>query len=144
VLSEWEPELPNKNQVKIIQRRRQRQVHDATTAFERLAEEAHSHAKYLLRLYVAGNTANSSRAIANVRRICEQHLAGRYDLEVVDLYQQPVLSKGEQIVAVPTLIKKLPMPLRKFIGDMSNTERILVGLDLRPSNPEPDGDGVRR
>ncbi len=87
--------------------------------------------KYELRLYVAGVSPRSSQAIANVRRICEQHLAGHYDLEVVDLYQNPVLSKGEQIVAVPTLIKKLPVPLRKFIGDMSDTERILVGLDLR-------------
>jgi circadian clock protein KaiB len=88
--------------------------------------------KYELRLYVAGVNPNSSRAIANVRRICEEHLAGRYQLEVVDLYQNPILSEGEQIIAVPTLIKKLPAPLRKFIGDMSNTERILVGLDLRP------------
>ena len=88
--------------------------------------------KYELRLYVAGVNPNSSRAIANVRQICEEHLAGRYQLEVVDLYQNPVLSKGEQIVAVPTLIKKLPAPLRKFIGDMSDTDRILVGLDLRP------------
>lgn len=117
---------------------------DSTKAFERLAGKASSHSKYLLRLYVAGNTTNSSRAIANVRRICEQHLAGRYELEVVDLYQQPVLSKGEQIVALPTLIKKLPMPLRKFIGDMSNTERILIGLDLRSSDPVPDVEGVRR
>ncbi len=92
--------------------------------------------KYELRLYVAGVNSNSSLAIANVRRICEQHLAGRYELEVVDLYQNPVLSKGEQIVAVPTLIKRLPAPLRKFIGDMSNTERILVGLDLRTKGPQ--------
>jgi circadian clock protein KaiB len=108
-------------------------IADGTTteAFERSAEKA-SHSKYLLRLYVAGINPKSSRAIANVRRICEEHLSGRYELEVIDLYQQPVLSKGEQIVAVPTLIKKLPVPLRKFIGDMSDTERILVGLDLRP------------
>ena len=88
--------------------------------------------KYLLRLYIAGTNPRSSRAIENVRHICEEHLAGRYDLEVIDLYKQPVLSKGEQIVAVPTLIKRLPAPLRKFIGDMSNTDRILVGLDLQP------------
>lgn len=95
------------------------------------AKAAEDHSTYELRLYVAGVSPRSSMAIANVRRICEQHLAGRYELEVVDLYQNPVLSKGEQIVAVPTLIKKLPLPLRKFIGDMSDTERILVGLDLR-------------
>lgn len=99
-------------------------------AFQEFARQSERE-KYLLRLYVAGTSSKSSRAIENVRKICEEHLAGRYDLEVVDLYQQPVLSKGEQIVAVPTLIKKLPAPLRKFIGDMSDTERILVGLDLR-------------
>jgi circadian clock protein KaiB len=89
-------------------------------------------AKYVLRLYVAGTTPNSVRAIENIKRICEEFLKGRYVLEVIDIYQQPVLAKGDQIIAVPTLIKKLPQPLRKFIGDMSATERILVGLDLRP------------
>ena len=87
---------------------------------------------WLLRLYVAGQTPNSVRAIENIKRICEEFLKGRYDLEVVDIYQQPVLARGDQIIAVPTLIKQLPPPLRKFIGDMSATERILVGLDLRP------------
>jgi len=85
-----------------------------------------------LRLYVAGQTPNSVRAIENMKRICEEFLKGHYNLEVIDIYQQPVLAKGDQIIAVPTLIKKLPPPLRKFIGDMSATERILVGLDLRP------------
>lgn len=88
--------------------------------------------KYVLRLYVAGMTPNSVLAIENIRRICEEHLKGRYELEVVDVYQQPVLARGEQIVAAPTLIKELPLPLRKFIGTMANEERILVGLDLRP------------
>jgi circadian clock protein KaiB len=88
--------------------------------------------KYLLKLYIAGTTPQSMKAVMNVKKICEEHLKGRYDLEVVDIYQQPVLAKGEQIIAAPTLIKKLPLPLRKLIGDMSNTERILVGLDLRP------------
>ena len=87
---------------------------------------------WLLRLYVAGQNPNSVRAIENIKRICEEFLKGHYDLEVIDIYQQPVLAKGDQIIAVPTLIKKLPQPLRKFIGDMSATERILVGLDLRP------------
>ncbi len=86
---------------------------------------------YLLRLYVAGSTPRSLQAIANVKAICEEHLKGRYELEVVDLYQEPVLAQGEQIIAAPTLIKKLPEPLRRIIGDMSNTERILVGLDLK-------------
>lgn len=89
-------------------------------------------AKYVLRLYVAGATPKSIRAIENIKSICEEHLKGRYDLEVIDIYQQPMLAKGDQIIAVPTLIKKLPMPLRSFIGDLSATERILVGLDLRP------------
>ena len=89
-------------------------------------------ARYVLRLYVAGTTPKSVRAIENIKRICDEFLKGRYDLEVVDIYQQPVLAKGEQIIAAPTLIKKLPLPLRRFIGDMSATERIIVGLDLRP------------
>lgn len=86
---------------------------------------------YTLRLYVTGSTPNSAKAISNIKKICEEHLKGRYELEVVDLYQQPSLAKGEQIIASPTLIKKLPLPLRRIIGDMSSTERVLVGLDLR-------------
>jgi circadian clock protein KaiB len=88
--------------------------------------------RYLLRLYVTGMTSRSRRAIENIRTICEEHLHGSYELEVVDLYQQPVLASGEQIIAAPTLIKRLPLPLRRIIGDMSDTERVLVGLDLRP------------
>jgi circadian clock protein KaiB len=89
---------------------------------------------YVLRLYVTGLTARSQRAIANIKKICEEHLHGRYDLEVIDIYQHPTLAKGEQILAAPTLIKKLPLPLRSFIGDLSNTERVLLGLDLRAGN----------
>ena len=92
--------------------------------------------EYVLRLYVAGTTSKSMRAVANIKEICESSLKNRYDLEVIDIYQQPVLMKGEQIIAAPTLVKKLPLPLRKFIGDMSDTERILVGLDLRPRDPD--------
>jgi circadian clock protein KaiB len=88
--------------------------------------------RYVLRLYVAGMTARSARAIQSVRLICDEHLNGRYDLEVVDIYQQPVLAKGEQITAAPTLIKSLPPPLRRITGDMSNSQRVLVGLDLVP------------
>jgi circadian clock protein KaiB len=87
--------------------------------------------RYVLRLYVTGMTPRSTRAIENVRKICEEHLQGWYELEVIDVYQQPTLAKGEQIIAAPTLIKKLPLPLRRVIGDMSNTERVLLGLDLR-------------
>ena len=92
--------------------------------------------EYVLRLYVAGTTSKSLRAVANIKEICETSLKNRYDLEVIDIYQQPVLVKGEQIIAAPTLVKKLPLPLRKFIGDMSDTERILVGLDLRPKDQD--------
>ena len=87
--------------------------------------------RYVLRLYITGSTPNSTRAISNIRKICEEHLEGRYDLEVVDISQYPSLAEGEQIIAAPTLIKKLPLPLRRFIGDMSQTDRILLGLDLR-------------
>ena len=95
------------------------------------AAVAHATALYVLRLYITGSTPRSARAIANIRKICEEHLEGRYDLEVVDISQHPTLAEGEQIIAAPTLIKKLPLPLRRFIGDMSQTERILLGLDLR-------------
>ena len=86
----------------------------------------------MLRLYVAGMTPKSTLAVTNIKKICEDHLAGRYSLEVIDLYKHPTLADGEQIIAAPTLLKKLPLPLRRFIGDMSNTEKIIVGLDLRP------------
>ena len=88
--------------------------------------------KYVLRLYVTGMTPKSINAIENIRKICEENLKGRYELEVIDIYQQPEYAKKEEILAAPTLIKKLPLPLRKFIGDMSNEEKILVGLDLVP------------
>jgi len=87
---------------------------------------------YVLRLYVTGLTPRSTLAIANVRKICDEHLEGRYELEVIDLYQQPRLAKGDQIIAAPTLIKTLPLPLRRLIGDMSNTEKVLIGMDLKP------------
>ena len=87
---------------------------------------------YVLRLYVAGMTPKSTQAITNIKKICEEHLRGRYSLEVIDLYKRPALADGEQIIAAPTLLKKLPLPLKRFIGDMSNTEKIIVGLDLRP------------
>lgn len=86
--------------------------------------------QYVLRLYIAGMTPRAGRAIESVRALCEAHLTGRYDLQVIDVYQQPALAKGEQIIAAPTLIKKLPLPLRRIIGDMSNHDRVLVGLDL--------------
>jgi circadian clock protein KaiB len=88
--------------------------------------------KYILRLYITGMTNRAARTIENLQTFCEKHLAGRYELQVIDVYQQPELARTEQIVAVPTLIKKLPLPLRRLIGDMSDEERVLVGLDILP------------
>ena len=85
-----------------------------------------------LRLYVAGQTTKSLAAFANLKKLCEAHLAGRYRIEVIDLLEQPQLAAGDQIVAIPTLVRKLPEPIRKIIGDLSNTERTLVGLQIRP------------
>jgi circadian clock protein KaiB len=87
---------------------------------------------FLLRLYVAGQTPKSMTAFANLKHICEEHLAGRYKIEVVDLLKNPTLARGDQILAIPTLVRKLPEPVRKIIGDLSNTERVLIGLDLLP------------
>lgn len=84
-----------------------------------------------LRLYVAGQTPKSMTAFANLKKLCEEHLEGKYRIEVVDLMKNPQLAKGDQIIAIPTLVRKLPQPLKKIIGDLSNTERVLVGLDLR-------------
>ena len=93
--------------------------------------------QYVLRLYVTGSTARSARAIENMRRICEDHLEGRYDLEVVDIYQNPTATIEQQIIAAPTLVKLLPSPLRRIIGDLSNQERVLAGLDIHPHPDEP-------
>lgn len=94
---------------------------------------------YVLRLYVTGTTARSARAIANLRRICEERLQGQYNLEVVDIYQQPEAAKIHQIVAAPTLVKMLPQPLRRIIGDLSDHERVLTGLDLQPRSASDRG-----
>ncbi len=88
---------------------------------------------WILRLYVAGQTPKSVAAFANLRKICEEHLAGRYRIEVIDLLKDPRLAEGHQIVAVPTLVRQLPEPVKKIIGDLSNTERVLVGLDIKPA-----------
>jgi len=103
---------------------------DSSAAFEQALKTSQNQF-YTLRLYVIGTSPQSVSAINNIKNICEEHLQGRYELEVIDLYQQPQLAQGEQIIASPTLIKKLPLPLRRVIGDMSNEERVLVGLDLR-------------
>lgn len=92
--------------------------------------------RWNLRLYVAGQTPKSIAAFSNLKRVCEEHLAGKYSIEVIDLIKNPLLAQGDQIVAIPTLVRKLPEPVRKIIGDLSNTERVLVGLQLRPQVPQ--------
>lgn len=110
---------------------------------EGTVDEGHYH----LRLYVAGQTAKSLTAMANLKRFCEEHLAGRYDIEVIDLMKNPQLAAGDQILAIPTLVRRLPAPLKRIIGDLSNTEKVLVGLDIRPqnlaeTNPAAKVDGI--
>lgn len=105
-------------------------IKDSTAVFEEaLAKKGDG--KYILRLYVAGMGPKSVQAIDNIKRICEEYLPGKYQLEVIDIYQYPIFAKDGQIVAAPTLIKELPPPLRKLIGSMSDTERVLVGMDLK-------------
>ncbi len=110
-------------------------IQESFRSFEEAAAQKKTE-KYILRLYVTGMTPKSTAAINNLTKICEAHLYGRYDLQVIDVYKHPALAAGEQIVAAPTLIKKLPLPLRRFIGDMTNTDRILVGLEIQPANSE--------
>ncbi|MFA5180011.1 MAG: circadian clock KaiB family protein [Syntrophales bacterium] len=105
----------------------------STEEFEK-AVALRDRGKYVFRLYVTGMTPKSSQAIAIVRKFCKKYLAGRHELKVIDIYQQPDLARAEQIIATPTLIRKLPLPLRRFIGDMSDTERFLVSMDLKPRN----------
>jgi circadian clock protein KaiB len=96
------------------------------------AQDARQHAEWVLRLYIAGQTPKSLAAISNLHKICEEHLAGKYEIEVIDLLEKPQLAEGDKIIAVPTLVRKLPAPLRKIIGDLSDTEKALVGLQLKP------------
>ena len=105
---------------------------DSTAAFERLLARAPRKEHYVLRLYVTGMTPRSSEAVATVKSICREHLEGRYELEVIDLYQQPHLAREAQIIAMPTLVKKLPRPLRRLIGNLDDEERVLAGLSLEP------------
>jgi circadian clock protein KaiB len=109
-------------------------VNDANDTLDSEPADETDVAAWQLRLYVAGTTARSTAALANLRKICEEHLAGQYSIEVIDLLERPQLAQGEQIVAIPTLERRLPEPVRKIIGDLSNTERVLIGLDLRPEN----------
>jgi circadian clock protein KaiB len=109
---------------------KQKKLKDSAAEFEKKLRKTREE-KYVLRLYVAGMTSKSKQAIQNIKQICDEHLKDRCDLEVIDVFRRPLIAKGGQIIATPTLIKELPQPLRRFIGDMTKTERILVGLDLR-------------
>ena len=99
---------------------------------EELKNRVQSEGQYALRLYVAGHTPRSMEAFANLKKICEEHLKGRYSIEIIDLLENPRLAQGDQILAIPTLVRRLPEPVRKIIGTLADTERVLVGLDLRP------------
>jgi circadian clock protein KaiB len=103
----------------------QREAEEFERAFDQAGAE-----KYVLRLYVTGTTAKSGQAIMNIRKLCEEYLEGRYELKVIDIYQQPELARNDQIVAAPTLIKQMPLPFRRLIGDLSNIDRVLAGLSL--------------
>jgi len=118
--------VPGNNGVDDIKALRPR---DLRARFEEAARTPEGE-RYILRLYITGMTPRSVRALKNLQTICDEFLRGRYDLEVIDIYQQPALTRGEQIIAAPTLIKKLPLPIRRIIGDMSDRDRVLVGLDL--------------
>ena len=115
----------------------QKKILDSTSSYERYLEES-AEQKYVLRLYVAGATPASTRAIANLKAVCEAHLKDRVQLEIIDIFQRPELAEGEQIIAAPTLVKQLPLPLRKFVGDLSNLEGKLFGLDVRPIGKLPE------
>lgn len=110
---------------------KKRRAQSATAEFERQLKKTLGARRYVLRLYVTGTTPRSAQAIANVRALCEEYLAGRHDLEVVDIYQQPTEASAEQIIAAPTLVKKLPAPPRRMVGDFSDRNKMLVALDLR-------------
>ncbi|MDY6838192.1 MAG: circadian clock KaiB family protein [Thermodesulfobacteriota bacterium] len=114
----------------MAEKKRVDKPNDKVEAFKKAAKDLEEE-KYVLRLFVTGQTPKSTRAISNIKEICEGHLKGRYELEVVDLYQYPKLAKGEQIIALPTLVKKLPLPIRRLVGELSDTEKVLFGLDIK-------------
>src|SRR6185437_4696856 len=121
----------NENDVPEGKRPLKTKLGDVTEDFQKaLKRTALRRAKYILRLYVTGSTGRSLRAVHNLKKLCEEHLHNEYELEVIDIYSDPEAARREQIIAAPTLVKKLPEPIRKFVGDLSNTEKILVGLDI--------------
>lgn len=107
---------------------------DRKATAEKKAEKGKGKKEYMLRIYVAGETEKSRRAIQKLRDICEEHLKGQYEIEVIDLMKNPQLAAGDQIFAIPTVVRKLPPPVKKLIGDLSASEKVLVGLDIRPKN----------
>lgn len=109
---------------------------NATEAFEDALKGSRRRAKYIFRLYVSGSSTRSLRAVYNLRKLCEEYLKDDYDLEVIDIYKNPDAAREEQIIAAPTLVKQLPQPLRRFIGDLSNTKKLLVGLDIEEPNDQ--------
>ncbi|HEY1171472.1 MAG TPA: circadian clock KaiB family protein [Verrucomicrobiae bacterium] len=109
-----------------------------TATFEKLLKKATGVEHYTLRLYITGSTPRSSQAVKNIRSLCEEYLPGRYDLEVVDIYQQPLEAADEQVIAAPTLIKKMPAPMKRLVGDLSDRDKVVVGLNLK-SKTQPDG-----
>ncbi len=121
------------------ERQRRQRSDDPMTGGEDLERASQEEStKYLLKLYITGMTERSKRAIESIREVCETYLSGRYDLEVVDITRHAQLAADEQIIAAPTLIKKLPLPLRRLVGDLSNTDRVLLGLDLRRRDGDPE------
>jgi circadian clock protein KaiB len=121
----------NENETSDDRRPLKTKLRDATGVFEEaLKRKTLRRAKYILRLYVTGSTGRSLRAVHNLKKICEEHLPNEYDLEVIDIYSDPEAARAEQIIAAPTLVRKLPLPIRKFVGDLSNTQKVLVGLDI--------------
>jgi circadian clock protein KaiB len=107
--------------------------HNRTGQPSQTATDKPGQAVYVLRLYITGTTPKSTRAVHNITKLCQEHLAGRYDLEVIDIYQQPALAQTEDIIAVPTLLKKQPLPVQKLLGDLSNAQQLMAGLDLASS-----------
>lgn len=108
-----------------------RNLHNATARFEEALKQKRAHrAQYILRLYVTGSTPHSLKAIYNLKRLCEEYLPNDYELQIIDIYKNPDAVRDEQIIAAPTLIKRLPAPLRRFVGDLSNTQKLLIGLDI--------------
>jgi circadian clock protein KaiB len=118
------------------------QPSDSSSRFERLVDRTSSIGHYSLRLYITGTSVRSNRAVAAIRGLCEELLPGKYDLEVVDIYQQPAQAMSAQIIAAPTLVKTLPKPLKRFIGDLSNRKKVASGLDLKDKRPAKDVGGA--